>query len=51
LEAAHDRNMRVHVWTVNDTQSMQQLINLGVDGIMTDYPEKLIGLLGRDVNK
>ena len=51
LEAAHDRNMRVHVWTVNDTQSMQQLINLGVDGIMTDYPEKLLQLLGRNVSK
>jgi glycerophosphoryl diester phosphodiesterase len=51
LKAAHNRNMRVHVWTVNDTQSMQQLINLGVDGIMTDYPEKLLGLLGRDGNR
>jgi glycerophosphoryl diester phosphodiesterase len=50
LEAAHDRNMRVHVWTVNDTQSMQQLINLGVDGIMTDYPEKLLQLLERNVS-
>jgi glycerophosphoryl diester phosphodiesterase len=51
LEAAHDRNMRVHVWTVNDTHSMQQLINLGVDGIMTDYPERLLQLLGRNVSK
>jgi glycerophosphoryl diester phosphodiesterase len=51
LEAAHDRNMRVHVWTVNDTTSMQQLIDLGVDGIMTDYPERLLQLLGRNVNK
>jgi len=51
LEAAHNRNMRVHVWTVNDTQSMQQLIDMGVDGIMTDYPERLIELLDRDVNK
>ena len=51
LEAAHDRNLRVHVWTVNDTQSMQQLINLGVDGIMTDYPERLIRLLGRNADK
>jgi glycerophosphoryl diester phosphodiesterase len=51
LEAAHDRNMRVHVWTVNDRQSMQQLINLGVDGIMTDDPERLLRLLGRNVNK
>jgi len=50
LESAHARNMRVHVWTVNDTQSMQRLIDMGVDGIMTDYPEKLLGLLDKDRN-
>ncbi len=49
LEAAHARNMQVHVWTVNDTRSMQQLINMGVDGIMTDYPERLLDLLGRKI--
>ncbi len=47
LEAAHSRNMRVHVWTVNDTAAMQRLLNLGVDGIMTDDPEKLLRLIGR----
>ena len=51
LKAAHARNMRVHVWTVNDTAQMRQLINLGVDGIMTDYPEKLLRLLKRDKSK
>jgi glycerophosphoryl diester phosphodiesterase len=49
LKAAHARNMRVHVWTVNDADQMRRLINLGVDGIMTDYPEKLLLLLGRNV--
>lgn len=47
LKAAHSRNMRVHVWTVNDTDQMRYLIKLGVDGIMTDYPEKLLQLLKR----
>jgi glycerophosphoryl diester phosphodiesterase len=51
LKAAHARNMRVHVWTVNDTEQMRHLINLGVDGIMTDYPEKLLRLLKRDGSK
>jgi glycerophosphoryl diester phosphodiesterase len=46
----HARNLRVHVWTVNDPKHMQRLVDLGVDGIMTDYPEKLIELLGRKVN-
>ena len=48
LDAAHARNMRVHVWTVNDIESMQQLIDLGVDGIMTDYPERLEKILKGD---
>jgi glycerophosphoryl diester phosphodiesterase len=45
IEGAHARNMRVHVWTVNDIESMQRLIDLGVDGIMTDYPERLVKIL------
>jgi glycerophosphoryl diester phosphodiesterase len=45
LEAAHARNLRVHVWTVNDVGSMKRLLKLGVDGIMTDYPDRLMGLL------
>ena len=45
LDAAHARNMHVHVWTVNEIESMQRLIELGVDGIMTDYPERLVNIL------
>lgn len=47
IEAAHQRNLPVHAWTVNDTESMRRLIDLGVDGIMTDYPDRLLKLLGR----
>ena len=50
LKAARARNLRVHVWTVNNPQHMQRLLKLGVDGIMTDVPEKLIELLGRKAN-
>ncbi|MCI5045020.1 MAG: glycerophosphodiester phosphodiesterase [Aquisalinus sp.] len=37
LNAAQTRNIRVHVWTINDPAEMQDLLTLGVDGIITDY--------------
>ena len=36
VEAAHQRNLQVHVWTVNAELEMNRLLDLGVDGIMTD---------------
>jgi glycerophosphoryl diester phosphodiesterase len=47
IRAAHNRNLQVHVWTINDPAEMQRLIDLGVDGIMTDRPDVLLELLGR----
>lgn len=47
VEAAHGRNLQVHVWTVNETEDMRRLLGLGVDGIMTDYPDRLLKVLGR----
>ena len=44
VAAAHRRNLKVEVWTVNDVEAMQQLIHAGVDGIMTDYPDRLFNL-------
>lgn len=44
---AHQHNMDVHVWTVNEVADMDRLINLGVDGIITDYPERLMTLLAQ----
>jgi glycerophosphoryl diester phosphodiesterase len=51
VEAAHRRHLQVHVWTINETDDMQRLIEMGVDGIMTDYPDRLLTLLGRQVIK
>jgi glycerophosphoryl diester phosphodiesterase len=48
IAAAQARNMRVQVWTVNDINSMHRLLKLGVDGIMTDYPQKLLAILKRN---
>ncbi len=38
VKAAHARGMKVIPWTVNDVERMKALLVLGVDGIITDYP-------------
>lgn len=47
VKAAHGRNLRVQVWTLNDAERMKQVAQMGVDGIMTDRPDLLLALLGR----
>jgi glycerophosphoryl diester phosphodiesterase len=47
VEAAHARKLQVHAWTINDEESMKRLIALDVDGIMTDYPDRLIKVLAQ----
>lgn len=38
---AHNHNLAVHYWTINDVEEMKHLIEIGADGIMTDYPHRL----------
>ncbi|MFL5992213.1 MAG: glycerophosphodiester phosphodiesterase [Rubrobacteraceae bacterium] len=49
VEAAHDSNVRVDAWTINETGEMCRLLDLGVDVIMTDRPETLADVLERRV--
>jgi glycerophosphoryl diester phosphodiesterase len=48
VDLVHRLGMKMHPWTVNDPQEMQELLGLGVDGIITDDPATLAGLLGAD---
>ncbi|MFW5925293.1 MAG: glycerophosphodiester phosphodiesterase [Myxococcota bacterium] len=41
LDAAHRRQLQVHVWTVDEIPVMNRLAALGVDGLMTDRPDLL----------
>ncbi|MCK4727221.1 MAG: hypothetical protein KAT29_15515, partial [Anaerolineales bacterium] len=50
-KAAHKHNMQVHVWTVNEVTDMQRLLNWGVDGIISDYPDRLLKLLSSSPTK
>ena len=41
VDAAHRRHLQVHVWTIDHAPQMERLLDLGVDGIMTDRPATL----------
>ncbi len=45
IERLHAAGVRVVPWTVNDLEAMRRLLDWGVDGITTDYPDRLVGLL------
>lgn len=42
INICHEKNIKVIPWTVNDTSQITELISWGVDGIITDYPNKLL---------
>ena len=47
VSAAHARGIQVHVWTIDDEAEMTSLLDIGVDGLMTDRPSVLKRLLER----
>jgi glycerophosphoryl diester phosphodiesterase len=44
VHRAHSRGKQVHVWTVNDRASMERMVDLGVDSLITDYPAEAAAL-------
>ena len=47
VRALHRRGIEIHIWTVNDPEQMRRLLELGVDGIVTDRPDLALELLRR----
>ena len=48
VTAAHERCLDVHPYTVNEKPEMEALIALGVDGMFTNFPDRLDEVLGKD---
>ncbi|MGH6903446.1 MAG: glycerophosphodiester phosphodiesterase family protein, partial [Geminicoccaceae bacterium] len=47
LRRAHELGLEVVVWTVNEPDDMDALIEMGVDGIITDYPDRLRAVMAK----
>jgi glycerophosphoryl diester phosphodiesterase len=48
VAAVHERGLALVPWTVNDPAEMKRLLRLGVDGLITDYPDRARALLSED---
>ncbi|HKC66819.1 MAG TPA: glycerophosphodiester phosphodiesterase family protein [Bacteroidia bacterium] len=42
VQKVHEHNMRLIPWTINETSDIKKMIALGVDGIISDYPDRVI---------
>jgi glycerophosphoryl diester phosphodiesterase len=45
VKKAHDAGLQVVAWTINEPDQMRRIIAAGVDGIMSDYPDRLVSVL------
>jgi glycerophosphoryl diester phosphodiesterase len=45
VERAHAHGLAVHAWTIDEVADMETLVALGVDGIMSDVPSTVVGML------
>jgi glycerophosphoryl diester phosphodiesterase len=47
IAAAHRFGLEMHVWTINEEAEMAALLSLGVDGVMSDFPGRLVAVARR----
>lgn len=47
VEHCHRHDLLVHVWTINEPSEMHRLLDLGVDGLVTDRPDRMAELVAR----
>jgi glycerophosphoryl diester phosphodiesterase len=46
VQQAHDEGVQVHVWTTNEPDDIERAVSLDLDGITSDYPDRVIEALG-----
>jgi len=51
IEQAHQKDLQVVCWTVNHPAHIRMLMSAGVDGIMSDYPDRLVAALKKNGEK
>jgi glycerophosphoryl diester phosphodiesterase len=51
ISEVHEEGLKVFAWTVNEESEIERLLDLGVDGIITDFPEKVAAVLSRNSRK
>lgn len=51
IEQAHKKDLQIVCWTINQPAHIRLLVAAGVDGIMSDYPDRLLSALKKEAEK
>ena len=47
VRMVHSKDREVHVWTINDAKDMDRLLDMGVDGIITDRSDTAVTVVAK----